>query len=331
MSDIVVAPEGLGPQLREAYARSGMDRGVPDPDTDLLAHWFPDEHPAFAVARKDGEIVGVSAYLHHRFALGTQDGRAAQAIDSFVFPEARGGGVFHRLAECYRDFSRDSRTDLIWGFPNENARRAWFGKQGWTPHGQLPYLIRPLRTGVVARRIGLPLDLPVMFARDRDLPPVTEAGDWADVAWDRLRPAIGCARVRDRHYLARRVFGIPGRYRTVVGGDASNPAYATSHIAHKHGGTLGYLMEAMGEPGALKDMLTSELARLRDQGAEAALAYAYPWSPNYRALRRAGFVPLPERLRPIRIWFGSFALNARSRTALDRRSWYLSYLDSDTV
>ena len=42
-------------------------------------------------------------------------------------------------------------------------------------------------------------------------------------------------------------------------------------------------------------------------------------------------MPLPERLRPIRIWFGCTPKTASAARVNQSGQWYLSYLDSDTV
>lgn len=81
----------------------------------------------------------------------------------------------------------------------------------------------------------------------------------------------------------------------------------------------------------LDGLLASELGRLRDRGVEMVLAWSYPWSANHGSLRKAGFFPLPERLRPIQIWFGSRQLSQIASPAGETRNWYLSYHDSDTV
>ena len=86
----------------------------------------------------------------------------------------------------------------------------------------------------------------------------------------------------------------------------------------------------LGGP-SLQALLMSELGRMASRGVEIALACSFPWSPNDRALRKAGFMPLPERLRPIKIWFGSTPKTTQADRANREGQWYLSYLDSDTV
>ncbi|MBM4780049.1 MAG: hypothetical protein GQE15_20280 [Archangiaceae bacterium] len=62
------------------------------------------------------------------------------------------------------------------------------------------------------------------------------------------------------------------------------------------------------------------------------IAWCLEHSPNHRAYRSNGFFPLPERLRPIELHVGVRSLAAPAEANLgNRRNWYLSYLDSDTV
>lgn len=222
--------------------------------------------------------------------------------------------------------------DLIWGFPNDNAAPAWFGKLGWTSHGQVPFLIKPLRAGYFLRKLRLGGDFPLTSGGDQSLEPISGVGDWADELWERFSTGVGCATTRYSAFLNHRLFGAPHaqQYRVVGETTANGGALVATREAEKHGGRIAYVMEAMGT-SALRGVLESELSRLRDRGVELALAWAYPWSPNYSALRRSGFLPLPERIRPIRIWFGGCAMSQRSANALDPKKWYMSYLDSDTV
>jgi hypothetical protein len=94
-------------------------------------------------------------------------------------------------------------------------------------------------------------------------------------------------------------------------------------------------MEALarpGERGALRRLVSRALADMTRQGADVALAWCLPHSPSYRVLLAAGFVPFPERYRPIELHAGVRAFDASlARTVADRNRWYLSYLDSDTV
>jgi GNAT superfamily N-acetyltransferase len=330
MSGPVILIEPISDELLAAYKHSGMERGKAG--TQAIEWAFGSNPAPFSVARHDGVIVGISGYIQSRMQFGETSGIAVQAVDSFVSETMRGKGIFTRLAQAYDEHARASGTDLVWGFPNDNAAPAWYGKLGWHRHGQVPFMIKPLRAGFFSRKLKLPIDFPLTFARDQQIEAEIRIGDWGDALWDKVAPEIGVGTVRDRSFLQHRLFDAPqsAQYRVVADAASNSPALVATREADKHGGRIAYVMEALGGP-SLQPLLMSELGRLASRGVEIALAWSFPWSPNYRALRNAGFIPLPERLRPIRIWFGSTPKTAQAERANREGQWYLSYLDSDTV
>lgn len=329
MTGVTVSIEPLSEDILAAYKASGMERGKIG--RAALDWVFQENAMPFATARQGDEIVGLSAYIRSRVNFGGREAAALQAVDSFVSEKARGKGVFTGLARAYEEYARKEGADLIWGFPNANAAPAWFGKLNWSPMGQVPFLIKPLRAGFLLRKLRLPLDFPLSFAADQNLQPVIAFGDWADELWSGLSRKVDCATARDRSFLTHRLINAPmARSYRVVADEREGGALVATTEAVKHGGSIGYLLEAMGHR-ELDGLLASEMGRLRDRGVEVVLAWSFPWSSNYRTLRNAGFIPLPERLRPIQIWFGSRPLSPKAALAVDKKNWYLSYLDSDTV
>lgn len=329
MNDLSISIESLNDDILAAYAASGMERGKAGQAG--LKWAFHNNTRPFAVARLDGQIVGISAYIRSSLNLSGQYGVALQAVDSFVFEKARGKGVFTALARAYENHAREEGADLVWGFPNAKAAPAWFGKLNWNPLGQVPFLIKPLRAGFFLRKLRLPIDFPLTFSTDQKLSPIQAFGDWSDALWSSLSSGISCGTVRDRSFLSHRLLDAPSAssYR-IVAAEHDRGAFVATTEAIKHGGHIGYLLEAMGHSD-LEGLLASEMAHLRDRGVELVLAWSYPWSGNYRTLRKAGFFPLPERLRPIQIWFGCRTVSPLATAAADKGNWYLSYLDSDTV
>lgn len=329
MFDLSIEP--LSDDIRQSY-RALLPHQVEQGFN--FVDWKFGETPAgpgmFSVARNDGEIVGLSAYLNLPFRLGDALGQSYQAIDSIVAPAAQGKGLFARLARSFGDDMAEE-ADLIWGFPNANAAPIWFRRLGWTRHGYAPFLVKPLRSGYLLRRFGLPIDFRASLLRDRGATTVRHLDDRVDELWLRFSRTIGAAVERDRRYLEWRLFLAPNRnYRVAFESGNDGGALVASTISEKHGGRIGYLMEAFGGSTTLKQVLRSEVGRMIEDGAEVALAWCYPWSPNYSVLRNAGFVPLPERFRPAEIHVGSRSYSSAAEGTNDVKSWYLSYLDSDT-
>jgi GNAT superfamily N-acetyltransferase len=173
MSEPVISMEPVSYELLAAYKQSGMERGKAG--TQAIEWAFGSSSTPFAVARHDGAIVGISGYIQSRMQFGETRGTAVQAVDSYVSETMRGKGIFTRLAQAYDEHARESGTDLVWGFPNDNAAPAWYGKLGWHRHGQVPFMIKPLRAGFFSRKLKLPIDFPLTLARDQQIEVSTAA------------------------------------------------------------------------------------------------------------------------------------------------------------
>jgi hypothetical protein len=295
--------------------------------------WKFDDNPAgaglIATARSDEEVVGVNAFMANRFKIG--DGRAIgfQSMDTIVSPAARGKGVFGKLVGCFYE-----RADaaLLYGFPNLNSSPAFFGKLGWTSFGPVPMLIRPLRTGYFLRRVSRffpDVRLPIFGKKLRNPEPITRFGDWATASWQRFSRTIACAVERDADFLNWRLQRNPsGTYRVLRAPDDGFIAYT---VVEKHGGRIGYLMEAVGDERTLAALIRTGLKEMQDDGADAVLAWCPAAAPNRAAHHQAGFHRLPGKLRTTLVNFGARALKDRDPAISQTDSWYVSYLDSDTV
>ncbi|HEX8216336.1 MAG TPA: GNAT family N-acetyltransferase [Allosphingosinicella sp.] len=286
---------------------------------------------AVMIARSQGEIVGMNAFMPSRFRVGAEQVRAYQSMDTIVTPAARAKGVFVRLSTL---FYESADAALIYGFPNAHSAPGFFGKLGWTHLSAVPMLVRPLRTGYFARRVSrfLPdLPLPHLARATQDPGRIERFDERTSALWRRFSAGIDCAVERDAEFLNWRLVDHPSERYTIVGD--GDEAFAAWSVTHKHGARIGYLAEAIGvETAPLAGLIASALCEMRAAGAELAFAWCLPWSPNYRAYRKAGFYPLPEMLRPIAIQFGARPLLEPAAAQIaTRRGWYISYLDSDTV
>tara|TARA_R110002049_G_scaffold241333_3_gene415193 strand:- start:9401 stop:10393 length:993 start_codon:yes stop_codon:yes gene_type:complete len=330
VADFDITIEGLSDEVIAAYGEAELQRGSNGSST---IEWTFRNNPApFAVARSNGKIVGISSYIQSSMKFANGVGTSLQAVDSFVMPQARRKGLFSKLAVAYRDHAERSDCDLVWGFPNENAAPVWFNRLGWTSFGQVPFLVKPLRAGYFLRKMGIERDFKISRERDNSALCITSAGEWIDSVWERFSADIPVSRLRDREFISYRLFDSPDAdsYRVAASPDATDGALVATRQMEKHGGRIAYIMEAYGGRD-LRGLISSELGRLTDQGTELVLAWSYPWSPNYSTLRKCGFLPLPERLRPISIWAGALPISPKGAAAYTKSNWYLSYLDSDTV
>ena len=318
-----------------------------DPDkSDELLHWRSRLNPhgptRFAVANRGGEVVGMIALIPTRLRNAPGKGLGYQAVDTAVHASFQGKGLFIRLGRVAQEPAQLG-GEILWGFPNANAARGWYGRLKWTNFGAVPLLMRPLRSRFLLGRVHRALrvvDLPLVRARQIDARVYESGAELSadfDTLWLKVRQAFGIAVDRGGDWMSWRLLDKPGSaYRCVgVKSEAGElQSFVATKIAEKHGARLCYVMEAIGsagKPADLASLIRAELSRAAREGAEAALAWCPPSAPNYRAHLKAGFIPVPQRLRPIEINFGARALVPASAAAAESGArWYVSFLDSDT-
>jgi hypothetical protein len=338
-----VSLRGFDASIRDAYPELFPDE--PDKSADILEWRFganPHGNARFAVASQGDAVAGMIALVPTRLRSNGGVMLGYQAIDTVVDPAFRGRGLFVAMGSAAQDRSALG-GDLLWGFPNANAAPGWYGRLGWTDFGAVPLLVRPLRSSFVLGRIhpwlatiGIPLiRAPQVSARVYDNG--AELGREFGSLWEQVASGFGIAVDRTGDWMRWRLMDKPhADYRCVgtAGPDRALEAFVATRVADKHGSRLCYVMEGIGARGRTRELATllrAEIARAAHAGAELALAWCPSHAPNYGAYRRAGFFPLPPRLRPIEINFGARALSdAAQAAARPGARWYVSFLDSDT-
>jgi hypothetical protein len=134
-----------------------------------------------------------------------------------------------------------------------------------------------------------------------------------------------------------RIFKHPSAKYQVLGAfkGASLVAEVVWCVERRHGGLIGYIMELLHrqtELLAAEAALSAALSEMSEAKVDAVLAWNAGHSPNARAFRSQGFLPLPERLRPIHIFWGGRSFNPDLVSVVqERKNWYVSYVDSDTT
>lgn len=343
--DVTITVEPFSEPLRDGY-----ERLLPE-QTDGLArgklHWRFRDNPSagslFSVARDAaGTMLGINAFMALTLRLNGALITSYQSMDTIVDPICRGQGLFSKLLNS---FYGAVNVGLLYGFPNGNSAHGFFNKLGWTRLGSPPFLIKPLRLGYFLKRVVGPraryINLPLAFKRAGDetgIVTLTRFDARIDDLWASIAPAFGCAVERDAAYLNWRLMEHPEmRYSTyaIEGADGAVNAFISIIVLEKHGGRIGYVMEALARPGhdkALARLFRKANNLFITQKADAVLAWCPAHAPNYRAYRRAGFWVMPEKIRPITLHFGYRPLADTPELAnLSYRDWYISYLDSDTV
>ncbi|MXP13327.1 GNAT family N-acetyltransferase [Altererythrobacter confluentis] len=333
----------FGTEIKAAYAN--LFGGEKSPE---MLKWRFEDNPhgrgKFAIAREGDNIIGMIALISTRFSFGGRTYTGIQAVDTIVAPEARGKALFVRMGKAIYEHADELNADLLWGFPNAQAARGWFGRLGWTRFGMVPFVVRPLRTGYVLRRVApilAKIDLPLAKSKPKNEDSIREVirfgGDSLEMC-ERFNAETACALDYSPEFLNWRFIDCPQtNYRSVgeYGPDGKMRAMVSGIILEKHNARIFYLMEAMSSRAhapQLRKLVKHELSFAVGKGAEIALAWNSRTSPNGKALKHNGFLPLPERLRPVEIHFGAKPLRENvPEELLNGDNWNLSYATSDTV
>ncbi|MBX3154690.1 MAG: GNAT family N-acetyltransferase [Deltaproteobacteria bacterium] len=293
----------------------------------------------FALARND-KLAAIYASMPVTFRIAGQRRLGIQSVDTMTDSEFRGRGLFLTLARQTYARARDAGVALVYGTPNANSAHGFFNRLDWSELGDLPFLIRPLRTKYFLERLGAPWtpDLPIPVGwRSRRATSVDRFDERFTELWRQFSRTIGVAVERDARYLNWRLVEKPSeRYETNAIFDGDRVRAFTSHcVQKKERSAVGYVMESLclpGEQRALRGLLRTCLVDMAKQEVDFALAWCFPHSPTYSSFLRCGFVPLPRRMWPLEIHVGAHAFAPDVSTYVtDRRHWYLSYVDCDTV
>lgn len=304
-----------------------------------------------AVAHDNGKerIGGIYATFPVRAWISGDVVMAAQSLDTLTDADFRGKGLFKRLATSLYERCREQDVAFVYGFPNASSAFGFFHRLAWTQLDPVPYLLRPLRVRYFVRALSVrdsivakipDIDVPVLgcprLGPEQEIRVATSFGQEYDRLWEAFASGIRVAVHRDHHYLMWRLNRPQGNYKTLAYYSSGElKGFVTFCVRKKHGGVVGYIMEALYDPNSPsvgRALIAFALRQMQDLNADLALAWCLRHSPNYASYLTSGFLPLPERLRPIQLHFGVRALAAPPDAALgNRRNWYISYLDSDTV
>jgi hypothetical protein len=319
------------------FARNGRDKPL-----DVLRWQYLDgvAGPATAVGLTGVGGLGVLyATVPRRILVDGRVVAGAQSLDVMTDAECRGRGLYLRMAaDAYRRMSA-AGTSLVYGFPNGEARPGFRDELGWETFGPVPFLVRPLPRSAARRRAGLLADRP---GAERMLPGIiecTELPDDIDGLWQRVARGLRVAVVRDAEFLQWRLYERPhADYRLFAAYLKGRlVAFGGVSVIDRHGARIGYVLELLvdpAEPRAGRALLRQLAHHAGSCGADLLMAWNTPRSPTRPIFRWAGFAPLPEAVRPVELHYGCRIFNRRDPyllPCLAPDSWYLSYLDSDTV
>ena len=301
----------------EVHLASLFERVFERPMTPQLWRWKLGDHARtppnvwLAVDRQDRPVCQYAG-IPRRVRLADGEHTVMVAVDAMTAPELRRQGTFTAVVTCAHAAWRDAGVAFVLGMPNEK-----YGSRtdalGWQRVSSLRWMIRPLRPDLLlARRM-----------RFRGLPGLEAAGRLWNRFWDlgpRRPPGLVFAAVdrtaseeafdrlaggrasdehlelrRDKAWMIHRLLDVPvSPYEIVVASDGQQAlGYAAYRVQEVNGRRIGAIAELV-TPHAddrVGSWLIREAAgRLRDAGADIAIALAVPGSRDHRLFRRRGFL-----------------------------------------
>jgi len=306
----VIRPSEAGdaPQLVALFQRS-FGRSITEAHWEWKLRRLPSPVLNDWIALDDRKPVFHSGGIPVRYQFPDGQTTAMVSVDTMTDPEYRRRGLLTQVAQRMYASWRDGGVRFVIGLINDQ----WGSRApalGWRPLFPLRWLVRPLRpSAILARRARTPgqggvdaLDTAWNWIWDRQrVDPglrfriVEHAGSEFDALWARCAENTGLSIVRDSAWVRWRYLECPSfAYRILLAERGGVPAgYTAYRVERGARSTLGYIAEvvATGANNTIMRMLIREtVRRLRSEGAEVAATQAPPWTPYFRALRRAGFL-----------------------------------------
>jgi hypothetical protein len=296
-----------------------------------LAHWrwkFQ-ENPAGRCLRvaetPAGELVGQYAGLPVSVAWGERTLVFTQIIDVMVDPRFRLGlkrpGLFSALANRFiADYGGPDKISGGYGFPTPDHLRIGQRVAGYIPVHPVVGLVRELGRDRVDRAAG-------NAGRVR-IQEIARFGAEADGLWERLRPDLVVAAVRDARYLNWRYADCPDvRYRLVVAFDRATGAasgLAVLRLGVRDRPVCALVEFLVSGRDAAASLLAHCEGSARDVGMERLEAWFPPSSGQARWFREAGF-----REEPTIYQLVALPTNPQVRLDWGKDRWYYTMGDSD--
>lgn len=269
--------------------------------------------------RRGGTLIGFAGLCPRLALRNGETVRVAHGLDFMVDPAAtRGLSGTHavRVAAGWADLAAAQGYAFGINFPNANSIRLLTSDRlGWRPVLSPRLLVRPL-PGLRLRE-GLPAGIPhaladlgsSVLARGLDLAVRLRVRGWPtvsarhDFAWlaPVPSPGEGIGLARDPAVLAWRYLHHPlHRYRLFTCGDGAGASGLVAAPRTLFGVPSSLVVDLLGaeHPTAAAALVAAAVADAAGQGARIVGGLALAGSPLDRALRRAGFLPVPARLDP---------------------------------
>lgn len=94
------------------------------------------------LAREDGKIVGLRAFMRWRWRSGNESVEAVRAVDTATDPAYQGRGIFKKLTMQAVEECKQEGVGLVFNSPNPISLQGYL-KMGWHITGRMPIYVGP--------------------------------------------------------------------------------------------------------------------------------------------------------------------------------------------
>ena len=293
------------------------------------------------------KVAAIYAVFPVTFSIDNTISVGCQSLDTITDVDYRGQGWFIKLAKDVYEKAKADGVSLVYGFPNGNSIHGFEKKLDWEVLDPVPFLIKPLRSDYFTKRISFLKFLPNInlflpckskLSKKYKLKEEFSFPEATNSIWDSFVKQLKVAVNRDKTYLDWRYIAKPlENYKILHCYDDKNNyvGFVVYTVKEKHGGKIGYIMELIYDlsyPEVGKLLVQYATNKIKQEKADCILSWCFNHAPNYNAFQSNWFFNLPEKFRPIELHFGVNCFNQDfNNVVYERKNWYISYSDSDTV
>jgi N-acetylglutamate synthase-like GNAT family acetyltransferase len=125
--------------------KSSLGEGL-IPKSEAYFKWKHFDNPFGAskilLAKEEGKIVGLRAFMQWQWVRGNENIRAVRAVDTATHPSQQGKGIFRTLTMKAVEDCMEEGISLVFNTPNPISMQGYL-KMGWHSIGKMPILIAP--------------------------------------------------------------------------------------------------------------------------------------------------------------------------------------------
>lgn len=269
----------------------------------------------------DGEtLIGHYAVTPQPILMNNNESQVALSMNTMTHPGYLGKGIFTQLAQATYKSAADRGIFAVYGFPNKNSEKGFFGRLEWLRSEKLREW--NLTTAKTANRPN----------RVRIVDPVFDES--YDALWQKVKSRFSSVVPRSRAYLKWRITDCPsqfakGNYKLFELRDNRElEGFLVFKLFLGEDKPKAHIMELMASDDSevICDLIHAAGVYAKENDADSLSTWLYDSHPYRSDFVQMGF---HESEKPI-VWGGKiFNVNDTDQTRQLLKSWHISMLDSD--